>query len=100
MKPYKYTTYCVECDEELTYEISFGYPAPPCSNPDSPAYSDPGAPDEVEGPEECPKCGRPVDMDTVIEDAGQQADDESEARYEDEMERRAELARERDWDDD
>ena len=33
---------------EVTAELTLGKPAPNCSNPSSPAFSDPGEPDECE----------------------------------------------------
>lgn len=33
---------------EVLYRVDFGRPAPPCSNPSAPAFSDPGDPMEVE----------------------------------------------------
>lgn len=47
------------CDGRAhTVEVDFGRPPPPCSNPSSPAYSDPGDPPTVNiYPERCEKCG-------------------------------------------
>jgi len=52
------TLLCPKCDEEIEAEISFdpGYPAPPCSDHDSPRFSDPGDPGYVETDVKC-KCG-------------------------------------------
>jgi hypothetical protein len=50
---------CTECGEAITEHCYFeqGRPAPYCSNPDSPAYSDPGDPGCAEVPAACPLCG-------------------------------------------
>ena len=49
---------CPACGEETDAEVTFSpeRPPPPCSNPDSPAYSDPGDPGEVETDAVC-VCG-------------------------------------------
>lgn len=40
-------------------EVDLGRPAPPCSNPSAPAYSDPGDPPSVTiYPDQCPECGQ------------------------------------------
>lgn len=63
---------CRECDCLLGEDIEFApdRPAPPCMNPDSPAYSDSGDPGYLEGyPESCPNCGWKVDEDWAYDAA-------------------------------
>jgi len=62
-----YTYTCPNCNSELEYEFKPGYAAPFCQNHDSPAFSDPGEPDDVEGPDVCGCCDHDIDMDRVIE---------------------------------
>lgn len=67
--------YCPECDEngKETWipdcEVEFGYPAPPCSNPDSPLFSDPGCATDIGCPDKCQVCGHPVDPEQVYQAA-------------------------------
>jgi hypothetical protein len=65
----KYTYVCPECGHENEGDFTPGRPAPVCSNPSSPAFSDPGDGAEWDGPENCDKCGEEIDMDKVIEKA-------------------------------
>ena len=45
---YTYESPKGEIELELVANVRLGRPAPPCSNPDSPAFSDSGDPSEVE----------------------------------------------------
>lgn len=67
MKTYTHT--CETCEEEVSFSISPDRPAPYCLNHDSPAFSDPGDPAEIEGPEECPKCKTEFDLDKILDTA-------------------------------
>jgi hypothetical protein len=54
---------CPECGTTHEFEVTPERPAPFCQNHDSPAFSDPGDPGEVDGPECCEKCGHSFEND-------------------------------------
>lgn len=72
---YEVKYYCPECDENgietwiPDCEVEFGYPAPICSNPDDPRYSDPGCGPEICCPDKCHVCGTKVDSERVYQAA-------------------------------
>lgn len=59
---------CPNCGEEIECEYSPGRPAPFCQNHDSPAFSDPGDPEELDIVEECPNCHEAIDEDKAREE--------------------------------
>ena len=73
MKSANYTYTC-ECEKEIDFQVSPGRPAPPCSNHDSPAFSDSGDPAEIEGPDICPNCGVDLDLDSICDEALEKID--------------------------
>ncbi len=48
---------CPVCHTTHAFEVTPARPAPACSNPNSPAFSDSGDPAEVNGPDCCEQCG-------------------------------------------
>lgn len=74
MKSSQYVYTCPECSHEITCPFTPARPAPPCSNHDSPAFSDSGDSAELDIPEECPACGEAIDQDAALEDAQNIAD--------------------------
>ena len=56
---------CSKCEDgTIVFEVNPGYAPTPCSDPDHPAYSDPGCGPEVVDFELCNKCGaEPTDED-------------------------------------
>lgn len=71
----KFTYICGQCGEEIELDVTPPRPAPFCQNHDSPAFSDPGDPGEVDGPDECPECGHAVDREKVLEQFGEHEQD-------------------------
>lgn len=67
MKNILFTYICPDCEVEIEASYFPSRPAPPCSNPSSPAFSDSGDPEEVEISETCPGCGAVLDIDEVAE---------------------------------
>ena len=84
---------CPDCDTVMEFEIYPGRRCPPCSNHDSPAFSDPGDPAEiVEGVDCCPACLRVIttsELESIIDDACSR-DDNDPTDYERERERERE----------
>ena len=64
-----YAYICPKCDTENIGDFTPGRPAPACSNPDSPAFSDDGDPAEWDGPKRCETCKFKFNLDIVIEKA-------------------------------
>ncbi len=95
MRSFPYTYMC-ECEATVDLTVTPDRPPPPCSNPDSPAFSDSGDDGDVDGPDTCPRCEAKIDFDKVYEEAMEYICDRDEAEYEDAMEMRAESRRERD----
>ncbi len=44
-------------------------PAPPCSDHDSPRFSDPGDDGEIDLPDACERCGQAFDLDAELSNA-------------------------------
>ena len=91
---------CGECDYEMEFDIEFDQPPKPCSNPDSPAYSDPGQAGGVDGPRMCPKCGTLVDDNIVMNKALQEEIDAEERAADDAADAKMDAMREYCWEDD
>lgn len=54
------------CEHEFDIEYEPARPAPICSNPSDPRFSDSGNGVEIDGPEECPQCGHEVNIDKLL----------------------------------
>ena len=86
MKPIHFQYECPECGQLVDVDFTPERPAPFCQNHDSPSFSDPGDPVEVDAPEECPNCHEALDEGKIME-AGYQhiedvRDDYDESKYE------------------
>jgi hypothetical protein len=81
----KIEIYCEneDCEAELEFDFDPGEAPAACSNPDHPAYSDPGDPGYCDGPDKCPKCGIKLNLERAYEQA-------LEAYIEDERDRKEE----------
>lgn len=79
------------CGFVMQFNVTPARQAPPCSNPDSPAFSDSGDPAEIEGPTECPACGCETETDLpaieqkAYDSIPTEGDDSQEDRIEEEM---------------
>ena len=62
---------CANCGEPHAFDFTPSRPAPPCSNHDSPAFSDSGDPADIDGPEKCNQCGEEFDFEGIVELAEQ-----------------------------
>lgn len=90
---------CPECDAVVAADLEFepDDPPVPCSNPDSPAYSDPGSIGSVgDFPDHCPACGTEVTAQYAYEAGYDAFQDHEVAAYEDYCERQYDDFRERD----
>ncbi len=66
---------CPECEHEFDFKFTPARPAPACSNPDSPAFSDSGDGAETDAQfEDCPKCGREITDDELLDQAEKQSE--------------------------
>ena len=72
--PFTYTCPNELCHLEIEYQISPGRPAPVCSNPSSPLFSDSGDPAEIDGPDTCPGCSHDLDLDVILDEALEKVD--------------------------
>ena len=64
--PLSFTYTCPNCECKTTFSFQPGRPAPPCSNHDSPAFSDTGDDEEMWCDEDdCPQCGEPITDDQL-----------------------------------
>lgn len=91
MKPFTFELRCLECDAVVASDAAFSpdRPPPPCSNPSSPAYGDPGEAGCVDNfPDACPSCGTPVDQEYAYSIGQETYQAWEEALYDDEAERR------------
>jgi len=73
-----------ECEKSIEVTFTPDRPAPPCSDHDSPAFSDPGDPGELDFPEQCPHCSLPLIEEKVYDfctDAYQDAVNDAMERY-------------------
>lgn len=59
---------CPHCETEIEVLFTPARPAPPCSNPNSPAFSDSGDPAELDGDySKCPNCNAKLDEGEVLD---------------------------------
>ena len=60
-----FTYACPACGCGHDATVTPERPAPPCSNPSSPLYSDDGDPGGVECEDTCQNCGEKIDQESV-----------------------------------
>jgi hypothetical protein len=88
---------CPNCGFENQGDFTPARPAPNCSNPSSPAFSDSGDDAEWDGEEECVNCGEAIDMERLLEKAGESIELESDQPEDDDRSEREAEKRERGW---
>lgn len=70
---------CENCGLEIDFVVTPSTPAPFAQNHDSLAFSDPGDGGDVDGPDNCPECGRKITEDErqeLITKADEAADED------------------------
>ena len=68
MSPFLFSYPCPSCETEHPCSLSPPTPAPPCQDPSSLAYSDPGDPGDLEGPDRCVNCDEVFDQDDLYDE--------------------------------
>jgi hypothetical protein len=99
LRSFTFDLRCPECDTVVAEELDFepDDPPVPCSNPDSPAYSDPGSAGAVgDFPSRCLACGTAITSQYAYEKGYDEFRDQQQAAYEDYCDRKYDEFRDRD----